>query len=505
VVVLDDLAAGLLSPVVTRNLARSVQQSATGLIVIGGPRSFGSGGYRHSQLEQLLPVIAESSRPVPASAFLFLLDKSGSMETSGDHQSRLTDAFSAVVESAKSIRAGDESALLAFDREVQVLLPLQRRADLVAVLDRAWQLQPSGGTRLNLAVQQAAAMLAASDSPKRFMILVTDGVIDIDNFAPLQTLLQQGNIRLIVLATGTDGKLGSLRQLAEATGGRLLQVDKSVQLPRFMRAQLELTQHSWSDMPVAPRMIRQPPFINAGIDDWEDLQGHQLTRAKPAARVYLATDRGDPLLALGQYGAGSVVALPGGMLASASAGSLSAALISRGNNRRGNANLQLRHDYAANRLSLVIDAATADNRWQSSTAAEVVLTSPAGRSQQSTLELAAPGRYSAIMPAPSPGIYRAAVTIGDQRATFPLYLQNDAERSTDSVAAWYQQALDAATLKPWSKSALGAAVASSTRDITTRGWWLMLSLITFIGIIAVEYRHAFTWLAKRLSHMKTAG
>jgi len=163
VVLLDDLEASSINPVITRNLEASVQQSATGLIVIGGPKSFGSGGYRHSQLEEMLPVTAESSRKLPASAFLFLVDKSGSMDASNNRQSRLADAFRAVLESAKSIRPGDESALLAFDRDVQVLLPLQTRADLKSELDRPWSIQASGGTRLAPALNEATALLASSD------------------------------------------------------------------------------------------------------------------------------------------------------------------------------------------------------------------------------------------------------------------------------------------------------------------------------------------------------
>ena len=502
VVLLDDLEASSINPVLTRNLQTSVQQSATGLIVIGGPRSFGSGGYRHSQLEEMLPVTAESSRKLPASAFLFLVDKSGSMDASNNRQSRLADAFRAVLESAKSIRPGDESALLAFDRDVQVLLPLRQRADLKSELDRPWSIQASGGTRLAPALNEATALLASSDSEQRFLILVTDGIVELENIGQLVSALQQASIRLIALATGDDANLASLRQLAHGSGGQVLQITDSAELPRFMRQQLEKSQYSWSDIPVTPQTILDPPFIDEDIRDWKSLQGYQITRSKPGARVYLASPQGDPLLALGRYGAGRVAALPGGMLETRSGDKLSQALIGWMNNRRQNPDLQLSHHYASARLTLVVDAIAADNSWQSTTPAQVILTNPAGIGQQQSMELEAPGRFSAVMEAPGAGVYTADIIIGDQQARFSLYLKNDAERMQRSIAPWFQQALDSGAIIPWTETDFADALSASRAGYETGPWWLLLALLTFIGLMALEYSSAFYWLAIRIEKQR---
>jgi len=138
IVLMDDIKATAINPEIISNLSRAIQQSGTGLIVLGGPDSFGSGGYRYSQLEQLLPVTSESSRPIPSAAFVFLLDKSGSMESSSRNNSKLADALNAVAESAKSLRTNDESALLAFDRNVTVLLPLKHRKNTLTALSKPY-------------------------------------------------------------------------------------------------------------------------------------------------------------------------------------------------------------------------------------------------------------------------------------------------------------------------------------------------------------------------------
>ena len=111
-IVLNDVHVADIDVMITKNLSDAVKYSATGLIVLGGKQSFGNGGYRYSILEEILPVLSESSRPLPASAFLFLVDKSGSMEASDPVNNRLAAALRAVGESAKSLRASDESGLM---------------------------------------------------------------------------------------------------------------------------------------------------------------------------------------------------------------------------------------------------------------------------------------------------------------------------------------------------------------------------------------------------------
>lgn len=505
VVLLDDLEADSLGPVLIRNLERALRQFATGLVVLGGPRSFGSGGYRHSRLEKLLPVTAESSRPLPAAAFLFLLDKSGSMETADRARSRLENGFRAVRESARSIRAGDESALLVFDRETRVLLPLQARADLESDLDRDWQLSPSGGTRLAPALAQATRLLAGSESPRRFLILVTDGFADIDDIGLLASSLRQADIRLIALATGSDARLDNLEQLATGSGGRLLRIGNSANLPRFMRRQLELTRPSWSEGPVIPVTIVQPPFIDDEIREWSALPGYQVTRAKPGARVYLATDRGDPLLASDRYGAGRVAVLPGGIPASRSAGSLSQALLGWMNSRQHNPDLSIRHHYLPGRLALTVDAVTPDGRWLSKARAQAILTGPAGTSQAYSLEMSAPGRYSAVLQAPPTGLYQLIVQVGDQQSRLSLLLDNNAERTRDEVAPWFQQALDDGVLEPWSQAAFADLRAAPGNTHGTRAWWLALALIVYLSLMAAEHSSALARLRQHLPRIGTRG
>jgi hypothetical protein len=506
-VLIDDIEADALGPNVTRNLIHAVEHSGTGLIVLGGPRSFGSGGYRHSELEHALPVIAEASRPLPGAAFLFLVDKSGSMEAANKDDSRLAHAIRAVSESAKSLRAGDESALVFFDRDAEVLLPLERRADAVSALDQPWQVQPSGGTQLAPALALAIDLLTGSDSQRRFLILVTDGFVDVNNTQALSTALQQADIQLIALAIGGDADRSTLQSLAAANGGRVLAVNNSAELPRFMRRELETRQHSWNSAATTPRTLAQTPFIGQPDAGWRDLRGYQITRARSYAQTYVATDEGDPLLATAQYGAGRVAALPGGLLETAAGDDLLGGLLHWMDSHQHNPRLNVSHSYLSGQLSVLVDAVDADNEWHPATAAELKLTDPEGVTRSYQLDAVANGRFRTVINAPAPGIYSARVTVGKEQTFYTAMPGANSERGHHTTVPWLERALASGEIQRWNETSMNDLLASASGSLATRPFWLLMALAGYLSLIAYErsagLRALTTSLLQRYSRRNT--
>ena len=506
-VIIDDLAASEIEANVTGNLLRAIEQYGTGLIVLGGTRSFGSGGYRHSRLEEALPVISEASRPLPGAAFLFLIDKSGSMEASSSGDSRLAHALKAVSESAKSLRAGDESALLVFDREVEVLLPLERRADAVSAIDQPWQLQASGGTHLAPALREAIDQLAGSQSQHRYVLLVTDGFVDEKESEPLKAALQETGIQLVPLAIGRDADLSTLQALT-TDESRLLLVDDTAELPRFMRQELETRQHSWSSASVTPRTVQQAPFVGKPGHAWREQHGYQRTRVKPSARAYVATDQGDPLLAAGLYGAGRVTALPGGMLETVTGNDLLSGLLAWADSRPQNPNLHVTHSYLSGELAILVDAVDENNEWHPATMARISLTYPGGITRVQPLEAVAPGRFAAVMEAAIGGIYSARIEVGDEQTFYSAILGNDRERSDYTIVPWLEHALASGEIRRWTETSMNDLLASSYGRLSTRPFWLLLALVSYFSLIVYERSGGLRTLAgsllQRLAPGKTA-
>jgi len=497
-VLIDDLEASAIEANVTRNLLHAVEYSGTGLIVLGGPRSFGSGGYRHSELEHALPVIAEASRPLPGAAFLFLVDKSGSMEAANKDDSRLAHALRAVSESAKSLRAGDESALVFFDRDVEVLLPLEHRADPVSALNQPWQVQPSGGTQLAPALAQAIDLLTGSDSQRRFLILVTDGFVDGKNTEALKTALQHANIQLIALAIGSDADRTTLQSLAAANGGRVLAVNDTAELPRFMRQELETRQHSWNSAAATPRSLHQTPFISQPNAGWRDLHGYQITRTRSSAQTYVATDQGDPLLATAQYGAGRVAALPGGMLETVADDDLLSGLLDWMDSHQQNPRLNVTHSYLSGQLTVLVDAVDADNEWHPAATAEMTLTYPEGITRSYQLDAVANGRFKTVIKAPALGIYSARITVGKEQTFYTATLGDNSERSHNTTVPWLERALASGEIQRWNKTSMNNLLASASGSLSTRPFWLLLALAGYLSLIAYERSGGLRALARSL-------
>lgn len=486
VILLDNLKADSLNNYMTENLMNAIEQTGTGLMVVGGPDSFGNGNYRFSELEKILPVTAEASRPLPAAAFLFLVDKSGSMEAVNRESSRLADAMRAVNESAKSLRPGDESALLVFDKSVEVLLPLKHRADTVSALNQPWPLNASGGTQLTPALEQSIDILSKSDSEQRFLILVTDGFVDGQNIQPLKTRLLDSGIQLIALAIGNDANIATLQELTSVNKGRILRVNTSAELPHLMRQELETKQKTWNTLSVTPITQHQAPFFNQQKINWSNIQGYQLTRAKSSANVYVTTDKGDPLIAVHNFGAGRVAALPGGILNSKSGENFLTQLMAWLNSHQQSPELHVTHRYLAGKLIINVDAIDADNQWHWSDKAEILLTYPGGMKYAQPLEATAPGHYSDVVNAPVSGVYQARISVDNKHSVYNAYLASNRESQHDKVTPWLQQALNTKTIRLWNESSLIELLHKSSGYVSVRTICLLLALLTFIVLIILE-------------------
>ncbi len=80
-ILLSNVPAVALPEARMKALQTYVRDDRGGLIAIGGDHSFTPGGYRHTPLEEILPVISEErkDKPKPTLAMVLVLDISGSM------------------------------------------------------------------------------------------------------------------------------------------------------------------------------------------------------------------------------------------------------------------------------------------------------------------------------------------------------------------------------------------------------------------------------------------
>ena len=455
--VLDDIAVSDMSDTAWNTLARSVRTRGTGLVVLGGPRSFGAGGYRESTLETLLPVTAESRDPLSHAAVLFVVDKSGSMDQGNGGYSRFAYARQAVLGTAGILLDGDLTGLLAFDSEPHTWLPLGVHAEPVQALDAAWEAQPAGGTRIKPALLAGLAQLKAVEADQRLLVIVTDGFVAAEDVTALPEEFNNAGIDVIALAVGKDPDLDLLHSLTDINNGVLHQVKDVATLPGLMNEAVGVRRSAYEAGIVSPLEVTPLPFLAEDQPVWPPLTGYMVTRERSRANVYLRSTRGDPLLATHHAGIGKVTVLPAGLGQWANSwhdwplwGQLLGGLVEWNAAQGSNPNLHIMLDDKPGEYRIIIDVLTQEDDWESSADISLTLRDPFDRLTRITPESMAPGRYVATLPVRQAGRYRISVRAG--RNSLQHEFLHSAETERDAGLAGKQRLqswLNAGIIQHW--------------------------------------------------------
>ena len=424
-VILDDVPASAARPATWDTLASAVRDRGVGLLVLGGGHSFAAGSYRDSRLEQVLPVLSHPSALGDAAALAFVVDKSGSMGASAAGVDRFRLAQRAVVETAATLTERDAAALIVFDVNARSLVPMQAAAQFKQAVAAPWAAQPRGGTRIAPAVEMAVGQLEAAPASRRILILVTDGFVDAAPVDALRARLSRARIELIALAVGPDADATALSGLVDPGRGTILRVGEAAELPALMRGSVEMRRAPIERGRIEVRTSRPLPFRSPPATTWPPVSAYAVTSPRPDAIVHLESARGDPLIAYRQAGLGRVVVVTSGLgawtpdwLRWQGWPALAGGLVEWVASSDVTPGLALSASDLPAGLRIDVDAA-ADGMWAEHAPARLRVQHPSGLSSTVQLDASAPGRTSALLPDPEPGLYTFTVATagGAQRLT----------------------------------------------------------------------------------------
>ena len=313
-VLLVDTPAQSLSPRAMAALQSYVRDLGGGLVAVGGPHSYGVGGWYDTPLEETLPVemTIQDQERFPPMSIVVVIDKSGSMSAQESGVQKIRLAGEAAARVAELINDLDEITVIAFDdRPADVIGPLpgSRRDE---VIEQVIRLQAGGGgIYVRESLQEALRYLNDSDSTVRHIILLSDGS-DSEHQDGVREMVEQEmaaqNITLSTVAIGAGSDLRFLEEIAELGNGRYHFTDQAASLPVIFAEETQLAMRSYIvEEPFYPRQTSTSPILT-GIETVPQLAGYVATTPKPAGRVILSTHQDDPLLAAWQYGLGRSVA-----------------------------------------------------------------------------------------------------------------------------------------------------------------------------------------------------
>lgn len=298
-VVLDDRPAEGLS-----GIGPYVRDLRGGLVVSGGPRSFGPGGYAGTELEGILPVWC---MPQEAFSLVVLLDASGSMAEGTTGATKYETALTALDVVREILRPGDHVELVRFADAVESE-GMAPAGQFPSILARAHREAPGGPTALIPALERGVADLEKETSPRRHLLVVTDGELAPGEvaskaFASLADRLTRMGAGRTVLATGARPAEAELRAL----GGRYLSLDRLEDLPRILREDLVAARRLVEEAAEAPSRVAGEPMLPGAASC--PAVGRDRVTTREGARADFAFADGGPLVAGWQSGAGRVAAI----------------------------------------------------------------------------------------------------------------------------------------------------------------------------------------------------
>ncbi|MEL6983967.1 MAG: glutamine amidotransferase, partial [Actinomycetota bacterium] len=320
-VVLVDVDAAALSERQMLDLVANTRDLGRGLVTVGGPQSYGMGGYRNSVLEEALPVVSDilDPRRRRTVAQVFALDTSESMGNchcaeNGAPSDRIAGgvtkteiARAGTARAIAALEADDEIGILSVDTQTQWLLDLQRIPGADVIEAGLGRVTPAGDTDLRTTLRDAAEQLRESNAGLKHIILFSDGFTPLDSIAELREDafdLQAEGITVSVVATG-EGASQELRAVAEAGGGRFYPGRDLARIPEILVQESIIASRSFiNEGEFFPVITAASPVVE-GVTATPVLTGFVATTAKPTASTVLVVgDEDDPLLATWRTGLG---------------------------------------------------------------------------------------------------------------------------------------------------------------------------------------------------------
>ena len=311
-IVLANVPATEISTQRMKLLQSFVRDLGGGLVAIGGPNSYGVGGYFQTPLEETLPVDMrlKDQKRVPALTMAYVIDRSGSMEEIGpSNVTNLELAKEAARRSIAFLYPQDRAGVLSFDSNPEWLVPLQYVTSQQSIDDQIGTLRPGGGTDIYAAVKAITQALPADPSTLKHVILLTDGGADPSGIVEMVGKLYQ-DYGITVTSIGIGNAVPSfMADIATAGHGIYYNLVDLQTIPQIFTAETVLATRSYIvEKPFVAVQSAASPILN-GITSLPSLLGYVATTAKDTATIVLTVPGfDDPLLATWQYGLGRAVA-----------------------------------------------------------------------------------------------------------------------------------------------------------------------------------------------------
>ncbi len=301
-------------------LVRNTQNLGSGLVMLGGPNSFGAGGWTNTLLEEAMPVDFQikNAKVVPIGALALLMHASEIAD--GNHWQKVVAR-----EAIKTLGNHDYCGVLhwtgtdswLWGRPAGMMKVGSNRNQMLARLDR---MTPGDMPQFDPAMVMARdAFKKLQDAAVKHMIIISDG----DPSAPTNSVinsLKSMQVKVSTVAIGAHGPAESslLKRIATQTGGTYYAVNNPKMLPRIYQKEARRVSRPLvfeRKEGIKPQVLFPHEMIQ-GIESVPPITGFVMTTRKegplPEISLISPLPEGDgannTILASWTYGLGKTVA-----------------------------------------------------------------------------------------------------------------------------------------------------------------------------------------------------
>ena len=299
-------------------LVRNTQHLGAGLLMIGGPKALGAGGWVDTELEKAMPVDFKiKNTKVEAVGALALIMHASEM-AQGNHWQKVI-ARAAI----EQLGPADLGGVLHWSMNGDAwlwgngLLPVgEYRAAMMKAIAR---MTPGDMPQFDPAMRMAVAGLARAKASVKHCIIISDG--DPSDPSPATiAAFKKNNITISTVAVASHGLTESrrLRNIAQATGGKYYAVATGKALPRIFQHEARRVAKPLVYEPpggVTPNILIRHALLD-GINAVPPIKGFVFTQIKDSPLAYVLLQSPKPeqaenatVLAVWPYGLGRTAVL----------------------------------------------------------------------------------------------------------------------------------------------------------------------------------------------------
>lgn len=304
-VILENVPIDELPPDAEFAIASAVCELGVGLVMLGGPDSFGPGGWTGSRVAEVLPVHLDLPDTIvsPEAAVVFVLDSSGSMSRTvlGSPQSQQQVANESAAGAVDVLEETDLVGAISFDNAARVVVPLTENTDPERTKSAIRSIASGGGTNLGPAMELAREQLEGADAKSKHVIVLSDGQSQAPGSLPeIAAQMAREGISVTTIAVGDDADAETMLAVATEGNGAFYNVTNPAVLPRvFLKAVRVVRSPLVRERAFVPVVRPGSAGLAAGVVDPPELLGLTLTRAReePTVSTEIFSDEGEPVLA----------------------------------------------------------------------------------------------------------------------------------------------------------------------------------------------------------------